>query len=438
VKSVVVRDLDRAIRSLAKAKPGKAHPALHGAFLGFAAAGELEHAAAVIRLAYDARLPRPSELINVFGTGPMDAVCAVAGLGDLTGGVPVAGHLVGASGLADRVRLSARFVRGRIIRDAFAGPRAPGHWSTLEGLDLWREIQHLAGTADEAETFAAVCRYMDAWCTSPSDRGAGYGNDFLLAVDLAVRRGAMRELKRWTSALGRHHVGNDVRIGEALCLTGVAGAIGNGLFAATVALSKADAAQRMFTIEEAVSALVARAQAPHRPGFVTSARRQVSAHYSQFSLEHETSSADEVFFQDEREHAQGMSIFVSKVGIATPADTGTCTVTIELRGDRSPAGVEGAVQAVAFPFTVTGPIFVRSVVGSNEDGDEDEDVVLPHGEYDVLARFFPARASAKEAQADLRAFRVALDFHPAGALAAPRCFELENGRPPETIFVSGR
>jgi hypothetical protein len=138
-KSYAVTELDRVMRELAKAKPVKAYSLLHRAFLVFAAAGELEHAGALIRLAYDAQLPRPSKLVDTFGTGPMDAICVVGRLGDLTKGVPVARHLTGANSLADRVRLSERLVRGRIIRDAYTQlPPPTGNWSALEGLELWR------------------------------------------------------------------------------------------------------------------------------------------------------------------------------------------------------------------------------------------------------------------------------------------------------------
>jgi hypothetical protein len=296
-------------------------------------------------------------------------------------------------------------------------------------------MQHLAATATEDVTLSALSKYMDAWSTSPADRGAGYGDEIILAIDLAVRHDATRRLEPWIPAVGRHLVDSKIQISQALCLTSVAGAVASGLLAPLLGLPKEDARRRLHAIKEAVTELGATSDVPNRASATTSARRRVSAIYSQFSLEHETSPDDEVFFQDERESAQGMSIFGSKVGIGTPGETATCMVAIELRGDRPPAGLRNAVQAVAFPFTVTGPIFVRSVVGGD---DEDDEVVLPHGTYDVLARFFPARASKANAEAGLRVFRVALDFHPAGSLGAPRCLKLEWGVPPKTIFVQGR
>ena len=431
-----MKDLERVVTDLAKAKPVKVYPLLHQAFVVFAGAGEFARAGSIIRLAYDARLPRPSKPVDFLGTGPMDAVCVVAELGDLTKGEPVAKHLAGANGLTARVKAGERFVRGRIVREKWSNrPRPSGHWSGLDGIDLWLTVQRLAAGGNTDEAFPALTKYMDAWCASPDDRGAGYGDEILMAIDLAVLHGATDHLERWISAVGRHLFHASFHIPEALCLTTAAGAIGNGLLAPLLGLPAQEAERRFRAIEAAVAQLIAAPDVPDEHDPTKPVRRQVSAPYSQFSLEHATSPDGEVFFQDARENAQGMSIFGSKVGIATPGETATCTVTIRLRPDAPADGVEDAVQAVAFPFTVAGPLFVRSVFG---DDDEDDEVVLPHGAYDVLARFFPARASKADAEAGLRVFRVALDFHRSGSLEAPRCLKLEERAPSETIFVQGR
>ncbi|CAN5925017.1 hypothetical protein BH11MYX4_BH11MYX4_01450 [soil metagenome] len=138
-----------------------------------------------------------------------------------------------------------------------------------------------------------------------------------------------------------------------------------------------------------------------------------------------------MYFQDKRESAQGMSIFATKVAIATPSDTGDCVVEIALAGPK-PLPLRSAVQAVAFPFDVKGPLFLRTVSG---DDDDDDDIVLPHGAYDVVARFLPKKASKDDVEAGLRAFQVHLDFHPRGTLTTPACLALEHGKPPKTVFA---
>lgn len=426
-------ELERVVTKLATSKPKKAYPLLHQAFVVFAGAGRLAHAEAVIRLAYDPRLPRPSKPVDILGTAPMDAICVVGDFGDLTKGEPNTEYLARANGLAARVQAGGLLVRGDLVRDAYPhSPRPSGHWSTLAGTDLWRTIQILAVDGTAGEAFAALTKYMDSWCETPEERGAGYGKEIILALDFAVHLDATQHLERWIAAVGRHLVlYTTYRVAQALCLTGVAGAIGGGLLAPLFDLSDEDADRHLRAIEAAVAQLIAAPEIPSEYDPTTPTRREVSGIYSQFSLEHENPPRHEVFFQDAREFDQGMSIFGSQVGIATPNETASCTVEIQLRRDPAPTSFEDAVQAVAFPFTVKGPLFVRSATG----GDEDDPVVLPHGTYDVLARFFPAPAPEHEAEVGLRVFRVALDFHPAGSLGAPRCIKLEWGTPPETIFV---
>ena len=49
-----MKDLERVVTDLAEAKPVKAYPLLHRAFVVFAGAGEFARAGSIIRLAYDA------------------------------------------------------------------------------------------------------------------------------------------------------------------------------------------------------------------------------------------------------------------------------------------------------------------------------------------------------------------------------------------------
>jgi hypothetical protein len=89
----------------------------------------------------------------------------------------------------------------------------------------------------------------------------------------------------------------------------------------------------------------------------------------------------------------------------------------------APEDLEGVAQAVAFPLIVRGPLRLRSATA----GEDDEPLVVPPGTYDVLARFFPKQAPGKSAAAGLRVFRLAITFHPAKALDAPKTLRLDAG-----------
>lgn len=164
-------------------------------------------------------------------------------------------------------------------------------------------------------------------------------------------------------------------------------------------------------------------------------RRVVTAEYSQVQLEPASRTKAEaglVYFQKRGESAQGMSIFPTMVGIATPSETERVDARITI-ASRAPA-IGRAVQAVAFPLTVRGPLHLRSV------SDDDEDLaplIVPPGSYDVMAAFSRAKASRAAARSGLRRFALELTFCPAGSLGAPRCHRLEDGtRPPAKLVVN--
>ncbi len=427
-KSPYASTLAASAKRLAKAKPAKVYGILHEAFLVFVAAGHVAEATAIVRLIYGGKLPRPTEVVHALGTGPMDGFCAAAGLGDLTKGEPATEFLASAKTFAERLRVSEEVVRERLTDDAYTQFRKPkAKWTALEGRELYRKAQLLASsTSTEPEALAAFTKYMDAWCNDPEDRGAGYGQEIALVFDLALRHGARDRIAGWLPVLGSHLL--DWEIHEALCLPVLAKAIAEGLLAPLVALPKDQAK----TLCRAIAAAVPKASAaPAKAG--KPARRTVSAEYSQFHVGHAESDPDEVFFQHKRESPQGFSLFATKVGIATPTDTAECVVTLAVARGEPKAKIEAAVQAVAFPFVVSGPLFVRSVTGG--DDDEDDEVLIPNGRYNVLACFFPKRAAKEDAEVGLRAFDVTLDFYPPSALDAPKCIKLEHGKPPKKTFV---
>ena len=163
---------------------------------------------------------------------------------------------------------------------------------------------------------------------------------------------------------------------------------------------------------------------------------RATANYSQVTLEPEVlegAEKEQVTFEDRRESDQGMSIFATVVGLATPGDTAWVDVAVTI--DPASTGVpyrDDAVQVVAFPFVVRGPFYVRGV----DDGDDMDPIVIPNGRYDVLAQFFPKEAPPAEAEASLRVFDLELSFRPEGSLGAPKCFRLEDGATPPADLVT--
>jgi hypothetical protein len=149
-------------------------------------------------------------------------------------------------------------------------------------------------------------------------------------------------------------------------------------------------------------------------------KRRVTCEYSQVHLGPETLDAVEkghVHFQKPDDSAKGMSLFPTMVGIATPTDTDYVDAEISLSTETTPK-LDGAIQAVAFPLTVRGPLVLSSATGDDADP-----LVIPSGTYDVLARFVPKKVTEKTA---LRTFTLLLSFHPAGALGAPTTLRMES------------
>ncbi|MFO0695358.1 MAG: hypothetical protein U0230_17475 [Polyangiales bacterium] len=434
-KNPTVASLEAIAKKLAKAKPNKAYPLLHEAFSLFAAAGDVRGAGTMIRLAHRAGLPEPTTPVHILGCGPMDGFCSAMGLGDLTGGAPSARHLAPGADLETRARATDHQVRIRCTGDAYGQFPAPtADPSELEGRELWRRAQALARPGDdgspsptEPDALRALAKYLDAWARAPDSRGAGMGQELLLGIDLALRHGAGESAVRWADALGSQML--DLLLADALALRTTSRAIGEGLLRSHVTIPEADATRITAAIEAAVAGLAGgTAPAPVEP---LPCVRRVGCEYSQFHLVHAGASPATPFFEDARESAQGMSLRAGAVGIATPTDTAECEVEISI-GDARTRAPKGSVQSVVFPFEVRGGLLLQSVSGGGED--EERTIPVPPGVYDVRASFVPKRASKADASAGLRAFRVALAFHPSGSLDAPRCEKLLEGEAPGTIF----
>jgi hypothetical protein len=181
----------------------------------------------------------------------------------------------------------------------------------------------------------------------------------------------------------------------------------------TVALSDADLEDAMRAVDVAIEASTG--ALPKATPKVQ--RRRVGCEYSQVHLEpaaRDDTEREQVYFQRDEDHEQGMSLFPTMVGIATPSET--AYVDAEVRVSRSTPGdvdMGGVEQAVAFPVVVRGPLVLRSVSGGEGD---DEPLVVAPAAYDVVARFIPTKAPHASAAAGLRVFTLAISFHRGGTL----------------------
>lgn len=419
-KNPFVARLARLGKEIAKARPKKLHALLFEAFEIFATAGDVARARVVLGWMYDARSPAPTDVATALSTQAMDGFCFAADLGDVTGGEPRTSfaRARGPSGaLAERVASAEVEVLGRILRDAYSGPPATDAWAELpEGdpwrvNDRWRRIQALAREGRRREALDRLVPLVDTW--EPRARGAGYGDELVLAVDLALELGEAARIPAWISRQGERFVDERFLVQTALGLPRVARWIVLGGLRDVVRLDEAEREAALHAIDEALDAATSASPKP-APKVQ---KRRVSAEYSQVHLGPETLTGEEkalVHFQRPDDHALGMSLFPTMVGIGTPSDTDYVDAEVTLSADADVA-LEGVVRAVAFPLVVRGPLVLSSVSGG-----EDEALEIPEGTYDVAARFVPKKAPKASASAGLRVFGLLLTFHPAGVLGAPR------------------
>lgn len=420
--------LEKLAKAVEKAKPPRMFGALYDLFVALAAAGETEAAGKVVGWMYGG-VPAPKGPPTVFTAAAVDGFCAAAGLGERRGD---------ARPLAERVKDEERGMRERLRYDCYGGgPKVDANWAKLDGLwkvnNRWRWIQKLAGS-DEKRALAELETYLADW--APEASGPGGGDELVLALDLALRQRGERKIAGWLERHGHRVTDEAFFVEKALCLPAVAAGMTRGVLRGAVAFEAGAVKKALKDVEAAVKKAGGAAPARKAPKVPKVQKRRVTCEHSQFHLEHDGAALGPAYFQDRRESAQGMSLFADRVGVATPAETAYVDVGVSLgaapKGKAAP-DLDGAVQAVAFPLAVRGPLRLRSVAGD----DEDEPVIVPPGSYDVLVRFAPGKTPKADAKAGLRVFRVAMTFLPEGALAAPRCFVLEDGQqPPKRVFVN--
>ena len=419
--------LARLAKELAKASPKKVHRVLFDAFEIVAAAGDVPRATKLVEWVYG-RAPAPTEVASALSTQAIDGFCAAAKLGDRSRGLPCFPPSdAPASGLADRVKAAEAMVRGRVFVNGYGGkmPTDDG-WQKkkpsdpFRAIDRWRRIQALCLAGKEKDALARLEALVDEW--EPDERGVAYGDELVLALDLALRNGKAAKIPGWLARHGARFADESFLIQTALCFPAVAAFVAGGGLREVIGLSDVDLDGALRALDAAFPATAkaapAKAAATKAPKVQ---KRRVGAEYSQIHLGPASLTAaekEQVHFQKKTDSKRGMSLFPTMVGIGTPTDTDYVDVEVSLSAEKK-VDLAGAVQAVAFPLEVRGPLLLSSV-----SGDEDEPVTVPTGTYDVLARFFPKKAPKASAEAGLRVFALSLSFHPAGSLGAPKTLRM--------------
>ena len=418
--------LAKLAKEMAKAKPKKLHRILFDAFEIVAAAGDVPRATTIVGWMYGSRSPAPTDVASALSTAALDGFCHAAKLGDRTGGLPRHERTVTSRGpLAERVAEAETTVRGRLTMNAYSGElpttdawmkkKLDDPWRSI---DRWRRIQRLVDEGNEKEALARIADLLDD--LAPDQRGAAYGDELVLALDLALRNGGEARIPAWLARHGHRFESESFLIQSALCLPAVAASIVRGDLRETIGLSEGDLDAAMKALDEALTVAMSAVPATAIPKVQ---KRRVTCEYSQVHLGPETLDATEkehVHFQKPDDSAKGMSLFPTMVGIGTPTDTDYVDVEISLSNETK-ATLDGVVQAVTFPITVRGPLLLSSVTGDDEDP-----FVVPNGSYDVLARFLPKKAPKASSKSALRVFTLLLTFHPAGALGAPKTLRMES------------
>lgn len=424
-KNPYAASLARAAKELAKASPKKIHRVLFDAFEIVAATGDVARARTLVEWMYG-RAPAPVEVASALSTQAIDGFTAAARLGDRTGGLPRHPPSAEPPGaLADRVKAAEAMARGRLLMNAYAGdlPRDDG-WQKkkpsdpFRAIDRWRRVQALCLAGKEADALERLESLLADW--GPDERGAAYGSELVLALDLALRLGKKAAIPGWLGRHGARFADESFLLQTALCLPAVAAFVAGGGLRDVIGLSDADLDAAMKALEAAFPAAAPAATRPAQaPPKVQ--KRRVGAEYSQIHLGPEAPSDAEkqqVHFQKKADTTRGMSLFDTTVGIGTPSDTDYVDVEVTFSSEPK-VDLAKVTQAVAFPLQVRGPLLLSSVTG-----DEDEPLAIPHGTYDVLARFVPKKAPKASAEAGLRVFTLLLSFHPAGTLGAPKTLKM--------------
>lgn len=420
-KAPSIAALERITKALPKTKPAKAHGLVLEAFSIAALAGDVARARRLLDALYS--LPPLASPVHALSTHAVDVYCAAAGFGDLGKGEPT--HqwaLVSGGTHEERVVAIKLGVRRRVATNAYAKNDSLD-WRTKPRTDPWHtigrwtEIQALVhpdtmSPEKDREALALMDALLADWPSA--ERGAGYGAEIIVALDLAFRLGERTIAERWLVAQGERIV-RERSFYELVCHPTLAKEMVRGFFRP---LEKANPGELATHLDAVVDGTIALANAAPAPTKKTPKvqKRRVACEYSQVHLEPselDAAERDQVYFQKKGDSERGVSLFLTKAGIVTPSDTECVDAEVKLGGSAPEASPPGAIQSVVFPLRVRGPLVLRSATSGE---DEHDPLDVPPGDYDVLAAFFPPKATPKTQRA-LRRFRLEIGFFPNGSLA---------------------
>ena len=415
-KAPSIASLVRITKALPKTTPAKAHGLVLEAFSIAALAGDVVRARRLLDVLYI--LPPLKSPVHALSTHAVDVYCAAAGFGDLGKGEPthrwalVSGgtHVerVAAIELGVRRRVAGNHYRQDDALDWRARPRTDP-WHVV---GRWTEVQALVhpdtmSPKNDRVALALMDALLADWPSA--ERGAGYGAEIVVGLDLAFRLGERATAQRWLAAQGERIL-HERSFYELVCHPTLAKEMVLGFFRPLERASPEELGTHLDAVVDATSRLANAAPAPAKKTPKVQ-RRRVACEYSQVHLEPSELDAverDQVYFQKKGDSERGVSLFLTKAGIVAPRDTEYVEAEVTLGGSAPAVPPPGAVQSVAFPLRVRGPLVLRSVTSGD---DEHVPLDVAPGDYDVLAAFFPPKATPKTQRA-LRRFRLEIGFFP--------------------------
>lgn len=142
----------------------------------------------------------------------------------------------------------------------------------------------------------------------------------------------------------------------------------------------------------------------------------VAIFHEQFHIEPAEPPVDDIYFADDQEAEDGLSVFPTHAAVGTPVRTAACSISVVFAEEPPPLG--DAVRAVAFPLRVDTDdgLFVRTV---GQEPDMDNRLSIPKGDHVLMVRFFPASPNPNEEELppDYRVWDVVITVLPIGAMA---------------------
>jgi hypothetical protein len=149
-------------------------------------------------------------------------------------------------------------VRARVTSGGYAGDVAAGGESMSRASDdpwrrirLWRHIQGLVRGGRERDALEPLSTLLAE--IPPEGRGPGYGDELVLALDLAARHGARAMIAEWLHRHGHRFEREPFLIQTALCLPAVATMIVEGELRDTVGLSEGELDNALAALDRALT-----------------------------------------------------------------------------------------------------------------------------------------------------------------------------------------